>query len=85
MAIQGGLNPVVTQLITDNLTGKVDLSRLTVTATPYPVNSGGTYSITIHYDYPFGSFTLTGSTSHYSILTLPINSRAVGMSEAVIR
>jgi hypothetical protein len=85
MAIYGGYTPEVTRIIQDNLRGIADLSKVTVNATPYPVNRNAEYSLLIQYDFTFGLISWSNSSLGFANITVPIRSHAYGYSEAVIR
>ncbi len=85
MSIEGGYTPKITTLIENNLDGYVDLSRVSVSATNYPINRGEPYSILIQYDFPFGVLNWSGSSASWAVITVPIRTHAFGLSEKVIR
>jgi hypothetical protein len=86
MYIQGGFNDEVLDVIESNLQGHLDLSRVSINATPYPINRGDPYSLVIQYDYPFGLIGWSENTSlNLTVTTIPIRSHAYGLSEAVLR
>jgi hypothetical protein len=84
MTIHGGYTTEVTDIIEENLGSILNLSNLTVTATPYPVNRGDKFSIMLEYHFPLGLASFSQDLD-WTVTTVPIRSRAVATSEKVIR
>ncbi|WP_128896638.1 hypothetical protein [Longirhabdus pacifica] len=85
MAIHGGYTSEVEEIITENMNGLVDLDDVKVVATGYPVNRGDTYELQIEYDFKFGKLFFENQDVGWSVVTLPIRTKAVGVSEKVVR